>query len=93
MATHPEHEAAPPSVRSYVEQGSSPRGAQAMVLAGKVRALLDGRVHVAGEDVRQAARPALRHRIMLNYEGQAEGIEPDALVAEIVDSLSVPGRN
>ena len=66
----------------------SPRGAQALILAGKVRALLNDRYHVAFEDIDFVARPALRHRIILNFEGQAEGIDPDDLIEELLVALT-----
>lgn len=83
MATHPDHEEATPRVKQFVRYGSSPRGAQALIRAAKINAVLDGRFHVAREDVRQLAKPTLRHRVMLNFEGQAEGISLD----EIIDDL------
>jgi MoxR-like ATPase len=89
LATHPESEFAPESVRRYVRYGASPRGVQSLVLAGKVRALLEGRYNVAFEDVDYFAPAALRHRIILNFEGQAEGIKPDDLIAEILREQKV----
>src|SRR5207249_1897066 len=73
MATHPDHELAAPMTKQYVRYGSSPRGAQAIILAAKLRAILDNRYHVAREDIRAVAPAALRHRLILNFEGQAEG--------------------
>src|SRR5262245_17574945 len=84
LATHPENELAAPMARKYVRYGSSPRGAQAMILAAKIRALLDGRYHVAKEDLREVAYGALRHRLILNFEGQAEGIQSDQVIADIL---------
>ncbi|HLY75216.1 MAG TPA: AAA family ATPase, partial [Planctomycetota bacterium] len=69
-ATHPESELAPETVRKYVRYGSSPRGAQSLVLAAKVAALVDGRFNAGFQDVKAAAHPALRHRILLNFEGE-----------------------
>ena len=86
-ATHPTDLATPGSVREYVRYGASPRGMQAMILAGKIIALLDGRYNVAFDDIRQAARPALRHRLILNFEAQAEGISPDQVVGEILETV------
>jgi MoxR-like ATPase len=83
LATHPDSEFAPASVRRFVRYGSSPRGAQALILAAKIRALFQGRYNVAYDDVDEVATPALRHRIILNFEGEAEGITTDTLVAEI----------
>ena len=87
LASHPDSEFATPNVKKFVRYGASPRGAQALVLAAKVRALIEGRFHVAYEDVQFVARPALRHRILLGFEGLAEGIETDSLVEEITESL------
>ncbi len=83
-ATHPETEAVPEIVRSYVRYGASPRGAQAIVLGAKITALLDGRFNVAYADVQAVATPALRHRIILNFEGEAEGISTDSVVRAII---------
>jgi MoxR-like ATPase len=86
MATHPEWEHAPDSTRRFVRYGSSPRGAQAMVLGAKVRALAEGRYNVSADDIRELAPSALRHRIILNFEGEAEGIDPDSIVAQVLES-------
>ena len=80
LNTHPEHESAPREVKQFVRHGASPRGLQTLVLAGKIRALLEGRFNVAFEDVREVAPPALRHRVILSYEGEAEGMTADAAV-------------
>jgi MoxR-like ATPase len=80
LATHPTTEYAPAEVKQFVRHGASPRGAQALVLAGKIRALGQERFNVAIEDIRAAALPALRHRIILNFEGQAKGTDQDAVV-------------
>jgi MoxR-like ATPase len=71
-------------VNRYVRYGASPRGAQALVIGGKIRALLDGRVHVAREDIRAMALPALRHRVLLNFEGEAEQVDPDNILRDIL---------
>ena len=84
-ASHPDSERAPDLVRQYVRYGGSPRGAQALVLAGKIQALLDGRFNVAVDDVRAVALPSLRHRIILNFEGEAEGITSDAVAPPTVE--------
>ncbi|HEX5505383.1 MAG TPA: MoxR family ATPase [Thermomicrobiales bacterium] len=84
LATHPDSATAPPAVRKYVRYGASPRGAQAIVLAAKIRALLEGRLNVAFDDVRALAAPALRHRVVLNFEGEADGLTTDEIVAEIL---------
>jgi MoxR-like ATPase len=86
MATHPQWEAASDVSRRFVRYGASPRGAQAMVLCAKVRALADGRYNVSVEDLRAVAAPALRHRIILNFEGEAEGVDVDTLIAQIVEN-------
>jgi MoxR-like ATPase len=88
VASHPTNELAPPLVRRYARYGASPRGAQALVLAGKIVALLDGRDRVEPDDVRAVAPAALRHRILLNFEGEAEGVTPDALVADLLHAVS-----
>jgi MoxR-like ATPase len=85
LGTHPDNEFATDEIRKFVRYGSSPRGAQALILAGKVRALLEGRYHVAFEDIDFVARPALRHRMILNFEGQAEGIETDDLIEQLLE--------
>jgi MoxR-like ATPase len=80
LGTHPDRETATDQVKRFVRFGSSPRGAQAIVVAAKIRALLDGRYNVAFEDVATVAKPALRHRILLNFEGEAEGISTDSII-------------
>jgi MoxR-like ATPase len=87
LATHPNQPGAPEVTRRYVRYGSSPRGAQALILAAKIRAVLDNRHHVAREDIRAVARPALRHRILLNFEGQADGVTPDAVLDGILNQV------
>jgi MoxR-like ATPase len=77
-------------VREYVRDGGSPRGAQALVSAGKIYALLDGRSNVSTDDIRAVALPSLRHRIILNFEGEAEGITSEAIVRAILDAVAVP---
>jgi MoxR-like ATPase len=84
MGTHPQHPQASPLARRFVARGASPRGAQAMVLAAKIRAVLDGRVHVAREDLHDVALPALRHRLVLNFDGHAEQADPDQIIGEIL---------
>ena len=83
-ATHPDGEEAPELVKKYVRYGGSPRGAQAIVLGAKIHALLDGRFNVAYSDVQAVAPPALRHRVILNFEGEAEGISTDSVVRAIL---------
>jgi MoxR-like ATPase len=89
-ATHPDNGRAPSLVRQYVRYGGSPRGAQALVTAGKILALMDGRYNVSADDVRAAALPALRHRVILNFEGEAEGITSEAVVRSILDEVAPP---
>jgi MoxR-like ATPase len=86
MATHPQWEHAPDVARRFVRYGASPRGAQALVLGAKVRALSEGRYNVSIDDLKALAAPALRHRIILNFEGEAEGVDVDHLIAQIVDA-------
>ena len=88
VATHPENDEAPDSVKQFVRYGASPRAAQALLLSGKVRALIDKRFNVALDDVKASALPALRHRLVLNFEGQAEGIDPDDLIDEVIECVS-----
>lgn len=89
LATHPESEYAPDSVRQYVRYGASPRGGQALIAAGKVRALMEGRYNVAFEDIEVLAYPALRHRFFLNFEGEAQGLSTDGLITDILQKLKV----
>jgi MoxR-like ATPase len=89
-ASHPDQARAPELVRAYVRYGGSPRGAQALVTAGKIYALLDGRFNVSIDDIRAVALPALRHRVILNFEGEAEGITPEAIVRSIMDAVTPP---
>ena len=90
LATHPTSEDAPEVTRRYVRYGSSPRGAQAITLAAKVRALIEGRNNVSFEDVGAVVAPALRHRIIFNFEGEAEGIGADAVLDEVVRHVRKP---
>ena len=87
LATHPEGEFATESTNKYLGWGSSPRGAQTITLAAKVRALLEGRYNVSFEDIRRVFLPALRHRIILNFEAEAEGIEPDQVLIDILKKV------
>jgi MoxR-like ATPase len=86
-ATHPTDALAPGAVTRYVRYGASPRGMQAMILAGKIMALLDGRYNVAYDDIRLAALPALRHRLILSFEAQAEGITTDAVIEGLLGAV------
>jgi MoxR-like ATPase len=83
-ASHPDSESPPELVRKYVRYGGSPRGAQAMVLGGKIHALLDGRFNVAFSDVQAVAAPGLRHRIILSFEERPRGSRSDGVVRAII---------
>lgn len=87
LATHPGAAGASPEVRRLVRYGSSPRGAQAICLASKERALSDGRAGVSFDDVKDVVVPALRHRVLLSFEGQAEGADVDQLLKNVVESV------
>ena len=84
LATHPDQEDAPEKVRNFVRYGASPRGLQAIIMTAKVRALLEGRYNVSQEDLREVAFPALRHRIIPNFDGLTEGITPEEVIEEII---------
>ena len=86
-ATHPDHPGAPESVKRLVRFGSSPRGGQALVLASKARALVEGRLHVTAEDIAALAAPVLRHRLILSYEGEAARSDPDDLVRDALAAV------
>lgn len=88
LATHPESEIATERVRQFVRWGASPRAAQALIKAARVRALTNGRAHVAFEDIRHFAAEVLQHRVLLNYDGMADGIQIEKLIRECVDTLS-----
>ena len=88
-ASHPSEPSAPPKVRDFVRYGASPRGLQAMILAGKIVALMDGRYNVAYEDIRRVAIPALRHRLILNFEAQAEGVSSDTIIQDLITNIPV----
>jgi MoxR-like ATPase len=75
-------------VRKYVRYGASPRGAQAMVLTAKARALLAGRYNVSTADIVAVAKPSLRHRIILNFEGEAEGLSADSILEDVLASVA-----
>ena len=87
QATHPTGEEAPDLVKRFVRTGGSPRGAQAMLLGAKVRALFDGRFAASIDDVKATALPALRHRVLLSFEGEAEGVAADRVISEILKKL------
>jgi len=87
LATQPEGEFAVDATNAYVRWGSSPRGAQTLALAAKVRALLQGRFNVSFEDLRKVYLPTMRHRLLMNFEAQAEGVEPDTVLKKILDKV------
>jgi MoxR-like ATPase len=89
LATHPDQEEAPEKVRQYVRYGGSPRGLQAMIATARVRALLEGRYNVSIEDIQAVAYPALRHRIVMNFDGLADGIQPEQILEAIINDLEV----
>jgi MoxR-like ATPase len=87
LATHPQGEFAPKAANEFLRWGSSPRGLQTIVLAAKVRALLAGRFNVSFEDLRRVYLPTMRHRVLLNFEAQAEGIEADSVLGDILEAV------
>ncbi|EEF57283.1 AAA family ATPase [Pedosphaera parvula] len=87
LATHPQTETAVPITNQYLRFGSSPRGGQCLLLAGKVRALMQGRFNVSFDDIQAVATAALRHRLILNFEAEAEGITTDHIVAQILNEV------
>ena len=89
QATHPANQEATKMVQAYVRYGASPRGVQAIILAAKITALLNDRYAVSTNDIRHVAKPALRHRLILSFEGEAEGIDPDEIVADVLQQTSL----
>jgi MoxR-like ATPase len=87
MATHPDHELASSMTKRFVRYGSSPRGAQALILAAKINAILDYRYHVSRHDIESVAVNCLRHRVLLNFEGQAEDIKTDDVINDILANV------
>lgn len=85
MGTHPEHATASALAKKYVRYGASPRGAQSILLAAKIVALLDDRYHVSRHDISKVALPALRHRLILNFEGEAEGKTTDEIIQDLLE--------
>lgn len=85
-STHPEIDTAPEKIKRFVRYGASPRGAQAILTSARVAALLDGRYHVACADINRMAPAALRHRIMLSFEGEAEGMNTDDIIQTVIDA-------
>jgi MoxR-like ATPase len=88
QATHPDGPDAPDMVKQFGRVGASPRGAQSVLLAAKIRALFEGRFAASIDDVRAVAHPALRHRILLNFEGEAEGMKTDQLIDAILKNVA-----
>ncbi|MCI0356895.1 MAG: MoxR family ATPase [Planctomycetaceae bacterium] len=93
LSTHPQGAYALPITNQYLRWGASPRAAQTLALAAKVRALLEGRYNVSFEDVRRVFLPALRHRVILNFEAQAEGLDTDHVLLEILEKLPEKGED
>jgi MoxR-like ATPase len=89
MASHPESDLATEDVKRYVRYGASPRGLQGAILGGKVRAMLDDRINVAKDDIRDVMQAALRHRILLNFEGEAEEVNPDDIIQGILETIEI----
>ncbi len=89
LATHPELKDSPEITKKYISIGASPRGAQAIFKAAKVRAMMEGRFNVSFEDIKIVAYPSLRHRIFLNFEGLSEGINPDDIISKILEEIKV----
>jgi MoxR-like ATPase len=87
LATHPRTETAAPISNQYLRFGSSPRGGQTLLLAGKVRALVQGRFNVSFDDIQTVATPTLRHRLILNFEAEAEGITTDHIIAQVLKDV------
>ena len=88
VATHPDNEKATDMVKRFVRYGSSPRGAQAIILGAKIKAILDDRYHVSRDDIHFCARMALRHRLILSFEGQAEGVKTDDVIEDLIETFS-----
>ena len=91
LATHPDGPHSVDATNQYVRWGASPRGAQTLALAAKVRALLEGRYNISFEDVRRVFLPAMRHRVLLNFEAQAEGVDPDQVLLDILQKVPEKG--
>lgn len=87
LATHPSSSHATPRVKQYVRYGSSPRGAQGLILAGKIKGLVKGRYNVSFDDIKESTFATLRHRIILNFEGEAERITPDTILSEVLEKI------
>ncbi|MCC6572467.1 MAG: MoxR family ATPase [Planctomycetes bacterium] len=93
LATHPTSEQCPAGVKQFVRVGASPRAGQAIIGGAKVIALARGRYNVSADDIRECAYPALRHRLIMNFEGEAEGVQPDQLIAKAIEATpDIPDR-
>jgi MoxR-like ATPase len=92
LATHPKTDTAAPIASQYLRFGSSPRGAQTLILAGKVRALIEGRFNVSFDDIETVAPPALRHRLILNFEAEAEGVTTDHIITQVLQDVPRDAR-
>ena len=92
MATHPQWDGAPEITRRYLRYGASPRAAQALVLGGKVLALRSGRFNVSVDDLKTIALPAMRHRVIRNFEGEAEGVDEDRVITEVLEAAEAATR-
>jgi MoxR-like ATPase len=90
LATHSNESASPASVKQYVRHGASPRGLQSLVAGAQVRALLEDRFNVSREDLQAVALPALRHRLILGFEAQADNVTPERLIADVLSAVQVP---
>jgi MoxR-like ATPase len=90
LATHPEHQYAPACVRRYVRAGASPRAAQSLLAVAKFFAVLDGRMNASADDVKRAAFPCLRHRILLNFDAIADDATTDTLIRQLLMDLDAP---
>jgi len=90
LATHPDSDIATELTKRFVRYGSSPRGTQALILGGKVSALLNGRLHVAAEDIRAVAINGLRHRLLLNFDAEAERVDTDVILEDILRRVPPP---
>jgi MoxR-like ATPase len=93
VGTHPEGPGATQVASRYCRFGSSPRGAQSLITAGKVFALLAGRFNVSKDDLKKAAKPALRHRILLNFEAEADGMTPDRVIDQVITAVEAGDRD
>lgn len=93
LASHPENATSPETVKHYVSYGASPRGLQAIIRGARIHCVLDGRTAVSIEDVKRLALPSLRHRVILNFQGEAESKNVDAIVSELVEGVPVPGKD